>query len=222
MGRHYLRNDVAMRRLVAFIAEQQAKNGVAPSPYSIAIALGTSPSQAKRLIAQAEAGGILRRSQETPLCFDIILNPSHLPGIVHIPSVVCVWTRRIKWVDKGEQGVWLDRATYRIEGDPAGLWAIRFPERPREGQLPPLRLNEHSLALVRRCSPRDIVDARWYLVEHAGRVIVGSFAGRERGRLRFRVGVGDTAPKLVVPTEVTAVAELMMTTTRPPGPISEI
>ena len=206
-----------MRRLMACIAERQAKNGVAPSYCAIAVAVGTSPSQAKRLVARAETTGFLKRCSESPLRFAMILNPPH-SGVVRVPLVECTWSRSIRWLDSEARGVWLDRAAFRIEGDVAGLWAVTFPERPRDGQMPLLRLDEYALALVRRCILHELEEAHWYLVEHAGRVMVGSFFKRVGGRLIFRAGAGDTSPQSIVRTDIAAIAEVMMTTTRPPIP----
>lgn len=215
--RRYLDKGEAMGRLIKFIAAFQAENLVAPSIYAMAAAVGTSYSQAKRLLRDAEEGVILRRSSKTPLRFDVILDPPHLPGIVRIPLVECLWSRRITWEDSQMRGVWLDRATYRIE-DTSGLWAVIFPELPKDGQAPNLRLNEHALALGRRCEVSEIKEGYWYLVEFSGRVIVASFYKKSAGSLVFRSGSGDTSPDSITAKDITAVAEVMMVTTRPPMP----
>lgn len=220
--RRYLERGEAMGRLIRFIEKYQAENLVAPSVYAMAAAVGTSPSQAARLLRDAEEAGILRRSGQSPLRFDVILNPPHLPGIVRIPQVECFWSQRIRWIDSGDRGVRLDRAAHRIKGDAAGLWAIRFPERPRNGAAPCLRLNEEAFALVRRCGPAEIREGYWYLIELSDRVIVSSCVGRKRGMLMWRAGVGTTEPDVLAAKEILDAAEVMMVTTRPPGPISQL
>lgn len=216
--RRYLDKGEAIGRLVRFVAAFQAKNLVAPSIYAMAAAVGTSPSQAARLLRDTEEGGILRRASQSPLRYEVILIPPHLPGIVRIPLVECIWSQRIRWRDSGLRGVWLDRATYRIEGDAAGLWAITFPERPRDGATPCLRLNEHALALVRRCPLSEIKEDYWYLIELSGRVIVSCCVKKTGGTLLWRAGLGETAPDPLASKDIYTVCEVMMVTTRPPVP----
>lgn len=221
MGRRYLNRGEAMRRLVEFIQRYQERNGVAPATYTVlAEAVGTSRSQAKRLLHLAEAAGLLRRPNETPLRFDIILSPPHLPGIVRIPLIECFWSQRIRWLDAPDRGVWLDRATYQIRGEADGLWAVVFPERPREGAAPALRLNEHALALVRSCRLADVEQGRWYLIEHRHRglhrVVAACCIKRVAGALLIREGIGSTAPDCIHANTVGTIAEVLMVTTRPP------
>jgi SOS-response transcriptional repressor LexA len=216
--RRYLDKGEAMSRLIKFIAAFQSENLIAPTIYAMAAAVGTSHSQAKRLLREAEEAGILRRSSQSPLRFDIILDPPHLPGTVRIPVVECLWSKQIVWVDSETRGVRLDRAAYKISGDAVGYWALTFPELPRDGMTPNLRLNEHALALVRLCKPSEIAEGHWYVVEFKGRVIVSSFYKRAGRTLIFRIGPGDTSPDRIALREISSVAEVMMVTTRPPMP----
>jgi hypothetical protein len=123
----------------------------------------------------------------------------------------------IRWVDTPLESVWLDRGIYKID-DPSGLWALTFPERPRDGVAPNLRLNEHALALVRRCGVKAVKEDFWYVVEFGGHVIACSLFKKKGAHLIFRCGEKDTAPKEVRRDSITALAEILMVTTRPPLP----
>lgn len=83
---------------------------------------------------------------------------------------------------------------------------------------PNLRLNEHAMALVRRCEVREVQKGCWYVVESFGRVIVSSFYKKTGAELIFRSGFRDTSPEQINSSLITAIAEVVMVITRPPTP----
>ena len=216
MARHYRRKSTAIYRLVRYIARYQAEHDVAPTGHrSIAAKIGTWHPQVGRLLKRAEEGGILRKAHPKALTYEIIQNPPTPLGVAWIPRTECLWRKPIRWVRETAKGVLLDRAVFKIT-DTTGLWALTFPEPPREGMAPNLRLNEHALALVRRCDPREVQKGCWYIVEFGGRVIVSSFYKKTGAELIFRSGFRDTSPEQANTCLITAIAEIMMVVTRPP------
>lgn len=174
--RLYRRRSESLSRLLKYVSDYQAAHGVAPSSLrAIGKAIGTSHTQANRLLKAAVQGQLLVRDANGAI-FQRVLPKASPRGIKWVPKIDASWTREIEWkVDPG-YGAWLDVDLHRLQllGDP---WLVRFTT-PVGGRTPHLNLTHEAWALVDRAADKPINDC-WYAFGFEGYTDVGclSIAG---------------------------------------------
>lgn len=220
--RNYRRASESYRRLIGYIVDYQKKTGVAPSSFrQIGRATGLSHSQVKRLLVRAEESGLLRRRNPCALSYEAIFSPPTPQGVVWLPLVEVHWHKPIDWQSDLARGVWLDRAVYGIRGTEKGLWALTFPEAPNTGQRAPLRLDEFSLALVRKFEVPELrreLRGHPLLVETNGQVSVLILQKLTTTGGLFAPPPPDLQSINVASRKIRSLAQILMTTIRPAMP----
>lgn len=227
--RHYRSTSEAYRALLAYIAKYQEEKQIAPGGFrECGRAIGISHSQVRRLLAKAEAGGILKKTGPQALAYAVIHSRPTDDGAAWVPVVECHWGRWIDWTANPARGVLLDRVAYGIENE-KGLRALSFSTKSPTGEGKRLGFNEHALALVRPCPKDKVLTRTWYIVESRGAVRVAGCIkrGKRKSRnakrevtwiewLTFSSGVKGEKAWTVDVKDIAHLAEVVRITRKPP------
>lgn len=173
--RTYRRKSDSLGRILRHVFDYQAEHGVAPtSMRAIGKAIGTSHTQARRLMGMAVEGRLMEKDPGSLLWRRVIPDATPL-GIRWVPKLDASWTRPIVWERDEGYGALLDVELHKLH-TMTEPWLVRFTH-PRGGSSPHLHLAGGAWALVDRVAPTPR-SYNWYLFVYDHRTDVGCLSIR--------------------------------------------